>query len=144
MAYFGGSSRSSSRRQEQTGPVTAAEGSRAASMQTGGRSQLAAEGAINLARGSNLGGYTFGNIGQGATITLTQSDNGAVAAAQALIERVVNHQANTTAAALSSLGGLTETRITDGGNLAAKSSTVAVIAVAVVGGLLAAAFYFRK
>ena len=114
------------------------------SLQQGGHGQAATQGGINVGARGNLGGYTFHDIGKGATLTFTTTDNGAVAAAQRAIERVIDAQANTTAAALSNLGGLAETRVTDGGNLITKASTVGIVAVAIIGALLAVAFYFRR
>lgn len=90
--------------------------------------------ALNLESGAALGGASLGNakIAKGATVTITNttSDNGAAAQAADLIQKAVTSQADTTAAALGSLGKLSETRETGGGNVIADVATKGFLALA--------------
>jgi hypothetical protein len=104
MGPFSSESKTSSRTQTISGPQTA----------TGGSLNIATQGRGEL----QIGGLSFDNL-KNSQVTINATDQGAIAAASAALEKAVNAQANTTAAALSSLGNLTETRITDGANISA-------------------------
>lgn len=71
-------------------------------------------------------------IGRGATVTFSNTDGGAIEAAQKSIERIVNAQADNTAAALGALGRLGETTATGGDNLKEKSNRWIYAAFALV------------
>lgn len=103
---------------------------------------------VQLVRGGGKGSNTLGAGAiqvRGGDVFVTQTDGGLVAAAQAAIEAVVKSQADTTSAAIGSLGKLGETRVTGGENLALETTSKNTLylvlgVVAVVLGL----FFFRR
>jgi len=107
MGPFSSDSKSSQRTQANTGPVTASQGT-AQSTQQSGRSKSVSQGGINLEKGSNIAGLTLGNVGRGATVTLTTTgapiDTGGLDAAAAALEKLVSFQADHTASALQATG----------------------------------------
>jgi hypothetical protein len=110
MGPFSSDSRSSSRTQRNEGPVTASQGT-AQSTQQGGRSKSVSQGGINLEKGANIAGLTFGNIGKGATVTLTAPaplpfDSSSLDRASDALENLVSFQADHTASAFQHTGNL--------------------------------------
>lgn len=96
-------------------------------------------------KSTNIGaGATLFKIGKGAHVTFESTDQGAIAAAQASIDRLVRAQADTTAAALGSVGNIAETRLTDGGNVVAGSVEKIALGVAAVAALFALLWFFKK
>lgn len=146
MGNFGTDSKTSAKTATQSGPVTASGGNASSQLQFGGSGNVsAADGAIVLGKGANLGGTNL-NV-KGGTVNYTVTDNGAFEQAQAAIERIVQNQADNTAAALGSLGNIAETRGTDGANLAAdfsKTATKGFFAAAIVGAVLLVVVLFLK
>lgn len=129
---FSASSASKSTSDSSTQTQTAGDASTLATIKSGQRS-------------TNVGpGASLFKIGRGASVTFESTDHGAVAAAQAAIQNAVRQQADTTAAALSSIGGLAETRLTGGENLTTEGNTKAVIAIAAIAGVVALLFLFFK
>jgi len=83
------------------------------------------------------------------TISLTSTDHGAFATAADLVKESLAVTAAATRAGLETvaettgqLAALSETKVTDGGNLLSKTTMVAVVAFAVVG--LIAFLFLRK
>jgi hypothetical protein len=140
-------SRTSSRTATQSGPVTSSGGDAAALQQFGGRGNVAAaQGAIVLGKGANLGGTNI-TVGKGANVSYTVTDGGAFQQAADAIDRIVKGQADNVAAALGSLGNIAETRGTDGANLSAdvsKTATKGIFAAAGLGAVLLIVILFLK
>jgi hypothetical protein len=108
---FSSSSRTSSTNPAQTGPVTASQGTAGAQQVTGGgkntRTIAVSQGATSLQDHAQLGGYRLGNVAAGAHVTINAADDDDVGMEVAdALERAIGAQANTTAAAISSLGNL--------------------------------------
>jgi hypothetical protein len=102
---------------------------------------------VQLVRGGGKKSTTLGAGAiqvRGGDVIVTQTDGGLVAAAQAAIEAVVKSQADTTSAAIGSLGKLGETRVTGGENLALEG--VSKNTLYIVGGVVAVivAIFFLK
>jgi hypothetical protein len=128
---FSSESRTSEKTQTISGPQTATEGGLNLATQ-GGKGQLV-----------NLGGLTISKVGKGATVTITSPpDLAGLNAASAAFERAMKAQADTTAAALGSIGNLAETRISDGANISADVSKTGFGVVAILGIAAAAVFLF--
>jgi hypothetical protein len=103
-------STSDRRSQDNTGPVTASQGT-AQSTQQGGKSKSISQGGINLEKGANIAGLTLGNIGKGATVTLSAPaaapfDTHALDRAADALDSVVRFQSDHTAAALQATGNI--------------------------------------
>lgn len=144
MAFSGSDSQTKSRTQTISGPQTAAEGGKNIASQ--GRGRIASDGGVVTGNNANFG-LSFGNVGRGATVTLQATDGGAVAAATALVERTINSQATFGQSVLSEISKLSETKISDGANISAdvnKSGFSAVLGIALVAGLVALVFIFKK
>jgi hypothetical protein len=109
MGPFSSDSKSSQRTQANTGPVTASQGT-AQSNQQGRGSKSVSQGGINLEKGANIAGLTLGNIGRGATVTLTSPaaplDTSGLDAAAAALDNLVKFQADHTASALQATGNI--------------------------------------
>jgi hypothetical protein len=109
MGPLSSDSKSSQRTQANLGPVTATQGT-AQSTQQGGRSKSVSQGGINLEKGANIAGLTLGNIGRGASVTLTTTgapiDTSGLDAAADALSRLVDFQADHTAASLANVGTL--------------------------------------
>lgn len=132
MGLFDVSSQSKSTSDSSTKTQTAGDNVIQSNVQTGKGSKVVAPGASQY------------NLGKGATLNITETDNGAIAAATGLIDKLVKSQADNTAAALGSVGHLAETRITDGANLTTKSNTITIAVIAAVAGLVALVFIFKR
>jgi hypothetical protein len=135
---FSSDSHSTVRQPQVTGQPTASGGSNAQQIQLGGRARSVGQGSISLEPGASVGGFTLGQShNRDVTITTNTTDNGALAMAADLIQKTVTSQADTTTAALGSLGKLSETRETGGGNVIADVATkgFAALAFAVVASL---------
>src|SRR5262245_50086837 len=102
---FSSESKSSSKDDHSNRPITADAGGLASGVQAG-----------NVGRIVSPGGTLY-EIAKGAHVTFTASDNGAQAAAAAILDKVVSSQANLSSGALSKLSDLSTTKVTDGANL---------------------------
>ena len=149
MGGFGGpfSSTSSTRHVAPTisGPVTASGGS-AASVLQGGKSKNVQQGAVNLEKGANIGGYTLGNIGRRATVNITQTaDTSAIEDTVRQLEDAVLAQTNNAAATTASTGLLGENRNTAPAGLPLDKIMAGSVAAIAAGFLiLVAILAFRK
>ncbi len=145
---FSSDSKSTLKRQDIAGNVTATSGPAQSTNLSGKGTKSVSQGGLNLERGANIGGYTLGNIAKGATVNLTTTSTGADTsgldhAADAL-DQAIKFQADSTAAALGSVGHIGEDRsATD-----SSSSSTPVIALAsaavVAVALIALAIILRK
>ena len=86
------------------------------------------------------GGVTIA-AGKGATVSLTTTDGGLVATASSLLRDVVNNQSNEALQSGQFQRDLAETKLTGGDNLQQKTI---LIGLALLAGLVAVVFYFRR
>lgn len=107
-----------------------------------GRSQNVTGGVAASGR-ANVGGITLGKIGKGAnlTFTTTNTDGGAWDKASALLSNLISNQQTTLDRSLADTSKLAETKATDGANLRNKT---ALIALGIIGAVVALVFYLRK
>jgi hypothetical protein len=144
---FSSDSKSKVNSAQVTGPVTASQGTAQEILQ-GGKSKNVSQGGINLDSGANVGGPSLGNakISGSSTVTIsnTTTDNGSLALASDLIQKAVTSQADTTAAALGSLGKLSETRETGGGNVIASVASKGILAAAAIVAAIALVLILRR
>lgn len=80
-------------------------------------------------------------LGKGARLNITTTDNGAVAAANSSVMAALAALGKSNDAAVGGYGGLLETQITGGGNLALGANKTLYL---VIGAVLVAWLWFRK
>lgn len=80
-------------------------------------------------------------LGKGARLNITTTDNGAVAAANQAVMAALSSLGSSNDRAVGAYGGLVETQLTGGGNLALGANKTLYL---VIGAVLVAWLWFRK